>query len=81
MDNLHKEPSLFECIIGSVADGTSSNIDNDFDKTIGGDGEGMSASDFVIKGDGEIIFVSAYKSDNEIKSVIWGSGNARVGCV
>ena len=51
-------------------DGTPSNADNNFDKTIGEDGGGMSASDFVIKGDGEIIFVSAYKPDNEIKSVI-----------
>ena len=38
----------------------------------------MSASDFAIKVDGEIIFLLAYKSDNEVKSVIWGSGNARV---
>ena len=81
MDNLHKKPSFFECIIGSVANGAPSNVDKIFDKTIGEDGGGMSASDFVIKGDGEIIFVSAYKSDNEIKSVIWGSGNARVGWV
>ena len=30
----------------------------------------MSASDFAIKVDGEIIFLLAYKSDNEVKSVI-----------
>ena len=41
-----------------------------FDKTIGEDGGGMSASDFAIKVDDEIIFLLAYKSDNEVKSVI-----------
>ena len=61
MDNLHKKPSFFESIIGSVANVTPSNVDNDFDKTIGEVGEGMSASDFAIKVDGEIIFLLAYK--------------------
>ena len=34
-------------------------IDSDFDKISGEGGERMSRSDFSIKGDGEIIFLSA----------------------
>ena len=56
-----------------------SDISNDFDKTIGEGGEMISVSDFSIKGDGEMVFVSAFKSDKEIKCVSWGSGKVRVG--
>ena len=54
-------------------------INNDLIRNIGECGYGISVSDFSINGDGEIIFVSAWKSDKEVKAVSWGSGNVRVG--
>ena len=44
-------------------------IDIDFYKTSGEGGERMSRSEFSIKGDGGILFVSACKSDNKVKGV------------
>ena len=46
-----------------------SDVDNDFDKTIREGGERMSVPEFSIKGNSEILFVSACKSDNEVKGV------------
>ena len=46
-----------------------SDVDIDFDKTIGEGGERISVSDFFIKGDAEMVFVSVCKSDKEVKIV------------
>lgn len=46
-----------------------SDVDNDFDITIGVSGERILVSDFSIKGDGGIIFVSVCTSDSEVKGV------------
>ena len=46
-----------------------SDVDKDFDKTSGEGGERLLRSDFSIKGDGGIVFVSACKSDNEVNDV------------
>ena len=54
-------------------------VDNNFDKNIGKGRERISVSDFSVKGDGGNIFFSAWKLDNEVKGMSWGSGNARVG--
>ena len=72
MIKLHKEPSLFGSIFGGIADEENpSNADNNFNKTIGESGEIMSVSDFSIKGDGKIVFVSTCKSNKEVKGVSW----------
>ena len=56
-----------------------SDVDIDFDKTIGEGGERISVSDFFIKGDAEMVFVSVCKSDKEVNLFSWGSGKATVG--
>ena len=56
-----------------------SDINNNFNKTIGEDKERISVSDLSIKDDGEFSLVSKYKSDKEVKSVSWGSENVSVG--
>ena len=50
-----------------------SDINNNFNETIGEDKERISVSDVSIKDDGEFSLVSKYKSDKEVKSVSWGS--------
>ena len=56
-----------------------SDVDKYFDKTSGEGVERMSVSVLSINGEGGIVFVSACKSDNEVKGVSRSSGNARVG--
>ena len=44
--------------------------ENKFDKTIGEGSERMSVTEFLIKSDGEIVFVLAFKLDNEVKGLV-----------
>ena len=47
-----------------------SDEENKFDKTIGEGSERMSVTEFLIKSDGEIVFVLAFKLDNEVKGLV-----------
>ena len=48
---------------------TPSDLDNDFDYTIGEGGEKSLILDFSIKGDVGILFFLTYNSNNEVKGV------------